>query len=241
LCVFCMRFFCFYIVSSETASRPKKRLMRTYHWISLFMSYKASKIAYRIWVILIANERVKEKYLTHPHRWKHAVWPREKRQKKKRQWNRILQAYKNKISYTLENGQVGRNIVKQWKPTQWSCTQTETKPAIRWFWRWCRAFGSAGFLDFVLPPGILNTRKQNSYYFQLYYSPTLRMRQVIFYCIFCCISWTQPGVRCLHSCCYMTWVVQWLRLALSKGSNRVGLSLPHLKTQHIQFPKRPEF
>jgi hypothetical protein len=27
-----------YIVSSETASRAKKRLMRTYHWISLFMS-----------------------------------------------------------------------------------------------------------------------------------------------------------------------------------------------------------
>jgi hypothetical protein len=39
LCVFCVRFFCFYIVSSETASRPNKRLMRTYHWISLFMSY----------------------------------------------------------------------------------------------------------------------------------------------------------------------------------------------------------
>jgi hypothetical protein len=39
LCVFCVRFFCFYIVSSEIASRPNKRLMRTYHWISLFMSY----------------------------------------------------------------------------------------------------------------------------------------------------------------------------------------------------------
>jgi hypothetical protein len=39
LCVFCVLFFCFYIVSSETASRPDKRLMRTYHWISLFMSY----------------------------------------------------------------------------------------------------------------------------------------------------------------------------------------------------------
>jgi hypothetical protein len=39
LCVFCVRFFCFYIISSETASRPNKRLMRTYHWISLFMSY----------------------------------------------------------------------------------------------------------------------------------------------------------------------------------------------------------
>jgi hypothetical protein len=33
LCVYIMRH------SSETASRPNKRLMRTYHWISLFMSY----------------------------------------------------------------------------------------------------------------------------------------------------------------------------------------------------------
>jgi hypothetical protein len=39
LCVFCVRFFCFYIVSSETDSRPNKRLMRTYHSTSLFMSY----------------------------------------------------------------------------------------------------------------------------------------------------------------------------------------------------------
>jgi hypothetical protein len=28
-----------YIISGETASRPNKRLMRTYHCISLFMSY----------------------------------------------------------------------------------------------------------------------------------------------------------------------------------------------------------
>jgi hypothetical protein len=42
LCVFCVRLFCFYIVSSEAASRPNKRLMRTYHWISLFMSYIAN-------------------------------------------------------------------------------------------------------------------------------------------------------------------------------------------------------
>jgi hypothetical protein len=61
VCVCSVFFFCFYIVSSETASRPKKkRLMRTYHWISLFMSYKVSKLAYRIWVILIANKRVKK-------------------------------------------------------------------------------------------------------------------------------------------------------------------------------------
>jgi hypothetical protein len=62
--VFCVRFFCFYIVSSEATNRPNKRLMRTYHWISLFMSYtEVSKLAYRIWVILIANERVKKKML----------------------------------------------------------------------------------------------------------------------------------------------------------------------------------
>jgi hypothetical protein len=36
---FCSVCVCVYIVSGETASRPKKRLMRTYHWISLFMSY----------------------------------------------------------------------------------------------------------------------------------------------------------------------------------------------------------
>jgi hypothetical protein len=27
------------VVSGETVSRPKRRLMRTYHWISLFESY----------------------------------------------------------------------------------------------------------------------------------------------------------------------------------------------------------
>jgi hypothetical protein len=39
VCVFCVRLFCVYIVSSETTSRPNKRLIRTYYWISLFMSY----------------------------------------------------------------------------------------------------------------------------------------------------------------------------------------------------------
>jgi hypothetical protein len=39
LCVFCVRLFCVYIVSGETANRPKKRLTRTYHWISFFKSY----------------------------------------------------------------------------------------------------------------------------------------------------------------------------------------------------------
>jgi hypothetical protein len=37
--VFCVRLFCVYVVSGETASRPKKTLMRTCHWISLFKSY----------------------------------------------------------------------------------------------------------------------------------------------------------------------------------------------------------
>jgi hypothetical protein len=31
------------VVSGETVSRPKKRLMRTYHWISLFKSYIESQ------------------------------------------------------------------------------------------------------------------------------------------------------------------------------------------------------
>jgi hypothetical protein len=39
LYVFCVRLFCVYIVSGETPSRPNKRLMRTYHWISLFMLF----------------------------------------------------------------------------------------------------------------------------------------------------------------------------------------------------------
>jgi hypothetical protein len=39
------------------------------------------------------------------------------------------------------------------------------------------------------------------------------------------IPWLQPGVRCLCSCCYMTWIVQWIRLALSKVPNRVSICL----------------
>jgi hypothetical protein len=53
-----------------------------------------------------------------------------------------------------------------------------------------------------------------------------------FYCIFSCfISWTHPGVRRMYSCCYVTWVVQWLRLALSNGPNRVCVSPCHLRTE----------
>jgi hypothetical protein len=35
--------------------------MRTYFWISLFTSYRISKLAYRINVILIANKELKKK------------------------------------------------------------------------------------------------------------------------------------------------------------------------------------
>jgi hypothetical protein len=39
VCVCSVCVFSVSTVSSETASRPNERLMRTYHWISLFMSY----------------------------------------------------------------------------------------------------------------------------------------------------------------------------------------------------------
>jgi hypothetical protein len=49
VCVCSVCVFSVSTVSSETASRPNKRLMRTYHWISLFNDiYKVSKLAYRI-------------------------------------------------------------------------------------------------------------------------------------------------------------------------------------------------
>jgi hypothetical protein len=41
----------------------------------------------------------------------------------------------------------------------------------------------------------------------------------------CYTSWTRPDIWWLHSLCYMTRVGQWLRLALSKGPNRVGVFL----------------
>jgi hypothetical protein len=59
------------------------------------------------------------------------------------------------------------------------------------------------------------------------------------YCLLSCyISWTQHGVSCLYSCCYVTWVVHWLRLGLSKGPNRVGVFPFTWGWEHIQFPKR---
>jgi hypothetical protein len=63
VCVLCA-FFSVSTVSSETASRPNKRLVRTYHWIGLFnVIYKASKLAYRIWVILTANKKSHKIYI----------------------------------------------------------------------------------------------------------------------------------------------------------------------------------
>jgi hypothetical protein len=64
----------------------------------------------------------------------------------------------------------------------------------------------------------------------------------IFYCTFSCYtSWTHPCVRCLYSCCYITWVAQWLRLALSKGSTRAGVFPLNWRRKQIQFPKRYVF
>jgi hypothetical protein len=61
LCVFCVRFFCFYIVSNKTASRPNKKVNEELSLDKpLHVIYKVSKLAYRIWVILIANKRVKK-------------------------------------------------------------------------------------------------------------------------------------------------------------------------------------
>jgi hypothetical protein len=62
VCVCSVCVFSVSTVSSERASRPNKRLVRTYHWISLFnVIYKVSKLAYRIWVILIANKKSHKK------------------------------------------------------------------------------------------------------------------------------------------------------------------------------------
>jgi hypothetical protein len=56
VCVLCA-FFLFLQSQVRQAADLIKGLMRTYHWISLFMSHKVSKLAYRIWVILIANRK----------------------------------------------------------------------------------------------------------------------------------------------------------------------------------------
>jgi hypothetical protein len=66
LCVFGVRFFCFYIVSSETASRPNKKKFNEDLSLDkpLQVIYKVSKLAYGIRVILIANKRVKKSVLT---------------------------------------------------------------------------------------------------------------------------------------------------------------------------------
>jgi hypothetical protein len=64
LCVFCVRFLCFYIVSSETVSWPNKKVNEDLSLDKpLHVIYKVSKLAYRIWVILIANERVTKRII----------------------------------------------------------------------------------------------------------------------------------------------------------------------------------
>jgi hypothetical protein len=72
----------------------------------------------------------------------------------------------------------------------------------------------------------------------LYDSSILRMLHHIFYCLFSCyLPLIQPGVRCLYSPRYMTRVVQWMRLVLSKGPSRVGFRCPTWRQKLIQFPK----
>jgi hypothetical protein len=44
------------------------------------------------------------------HKWKHAEFDHVKKKAEKKHRSRILQAYENKTSYTLEDGHVGRNI-----------------------------------------------------------------------------------------------------------------------------------
>jgi hypothetical protein len=45
------------------------------------------------------------------HKWKHAECDHvKKKMQKEKQGSRILQAYENKISYTLEDGHVSRNM-----------------------------------------------------------------------------------------------------------------------------------
>jgi hypothetical protein len=74
----------------------------------------------------------------------------------------------------------------------------------------------------------------------LYYSSVLCMFHHNSCCIFSCyISLIAPSVRCLYSCCYVTRLVQWLRLAVSEGHTTVDVSLPSpWGRKHILFPKR---
>jgi hypothetical protein len=60
VCVLCAFFLFLHSHRWDSTSRPKKRLMSNYLWISLFKSYTytVSNLAYRIWVILIANKSV---------------------------------------------------------------------------------------------------------------------------------------------------------------------------------------
>jgi hypothetical protein len=56
----------------------------------------------------------------------------------------------------------------------------------------------------------------------------------------CYLPPNYPSLKCLNSCVNLTAVVQWLRLALSKGPNWVGVFFPPFTwaRKQIQFPKR---
>jgi hypothetical protein len=65
-----------------------------------------------------------------------------------------------------------------------------------------------------------------NYHLNLYHNSTPSMRHYTFNFIFSFdLSSTQACVRCLHGS-YMTWVVLWLRLALSRWYSRVGVFFP---------------
>jgi hypothetical protein len=65
-----------------------------------------------------------------------------------------------------------------------------------------------------------------------------------FYCTFSCyLLPNYPGLKWLNSCVNLTEIVQWSRLALSEGSNWVGVFRPPLRwgREQIQFPKHRVF
>jgi hypothetical protein len=72
----------------------------------------------------------------------------------------------------------------------------------------------------------------------LYYSSILCMLPTFSYCTFSSyITWTHHDVKCLYSHHYMMQVIMWLRIAVSKVPNRVGVSLLTWGPKQIQFLK----
>jgi hypothetical protein len=70
---------------------------------------------------------------------------------------------------------------------------------------------------------------------QIHYSyilvPSICVLYHNFYCIFSCyLRPNLPSLMWLNGCVNLTGVVQWLKLAFSKGPNRVGVS-PHVRTE----------